>query len=457
VLGPTVDAVWHKAPARRRGSAEPHANILLLPWPLQVEDRDFRPVPGSVQQVGADPFGYFDFAPPDQLDLDLLDRVLIAASRRVDGIDAVVLPESAVPPQDLDKLERLLTHHRVSILVAGVREPPPGSDEPFPPNWVHLGVDVGGRWWHYRQHKHHRWSLDDHQIDQYHLGATLDPNVRWWEAMEVPRRAVQFIELGEGITFVAVVCEDLARLDEVADLLRAVGPTLVVTVLLDGPQLTNRWTARYASVLADDPGSAVLTLTAYGFAQRSQPAGRPPSSQVALWKDPDRGFRELTLDHGSHGILLTTQVARTWRRTADGRLPQIDVPELVITGVDQVTAADRAVTHHRRSTAAIGDLRPVELTILTSWAEAVAEALADANEPVAGILSEARPGAPWRQVLGIEEPSAQLTAAVDALAALVTDPGQPHRDPLSRLADAVLASAIASRDARSPQTLVAAL
>jgi hypothetical protein len=32
----------------------------------------------------------------------------------------------------------------------------------------------------------------------------------------------------------------LARLDEVADLLRAVGPTLVVTVLLDGPHLTNR-------------------------------------------------------------------------------------------------------------------------------------------------------------------------------------------------------------------------
>jgi len=61
-------------------------------------------------------------------------------------------------------------------------------------------------------------AFDDHQIDQYHLGGTLDPNVRWWEAMQVPRRAVQFIEVGEGITFVAVVCEDLARLDEVADL-----------------------------------------------------------------------------------------------------------------------------------------------------------------------------------------------------------------------------------------------
>jgi hypothetical protein len=69
---------------------------------------------------------------------------------------------------------------------------------------------------------------------------------------------VQVVELGEGITLVSLVCEDLARLDEVADLLRAIGPTLVVTTLLDGPQLASRWTARYASVLADDPGFAVV-------------------------------------------------------------------------------------------------------------------------------------------------------------------------------------------------------
>jgi hypothetical protein len=45
----------------------------------------------------------------------------------------------------------------------------------------------------------------------------------------------------------------------VAELLRDVGPALVVTILLDGPQLGSRWTAPCASVLADDPGSAVLT------------------------------------------------------------------------------------------------------------------------------------------------------------------------------------------------------
>ena len=49
--------------------------------------------------------------------------------------------------------------------------------------------------------------------------------------MTVPRRAVQVVELDEGVTVVSLICEDLARLDEVADLLRAIGPTLVVTTL----------------------------------------------------------------------------------------------------------------------------------------------------------------------------------------------------------------------------------
>ena len=89
---------------------------------------------------------------------------------------------------------------------------------------MHLGVHVGGCWAHYRQNKHHRWFLDESQINQYHLAGALHPSVRWWEAMEVPRRSLQFLELSEGLTLVAVVCEDLARLDEVAELLRDVGP-----------------------------------------------------------------------------------------------------------------------------------------------------------------------------------------------------------------------------------------
>src|SRR5262249_44954731 len=122
-----------------------------------------------------------------------------------------------------------------------------------------------GQWFHVRQNKHHRWSLDEAQIYQYHLGGALHPHVRWWEAMNIPRRTIQFIEMGDEITMVSLVCEDLAQIDDVAEIIRSVGPTVVVTPLLDGPQVTSRWAARYASVLADDPGSAVLTLTSFGM------------------------------------------------------------------------------------------------------------------------------------------------------------------------------------------------
>ncbi len=137
----------------------------------------------------------------------------------------------------------------------------------------------------------------------------------------MPRRTVNLVEVGEGITFAALVCEDLAQIDEVADLLRSVGPTMMITPLLDGPQLSSRWSARYASVLADDPGSAVLTLTSNGMARRSRPRGRDMQPIVALWKDPIRGTREIPLEPGAQGVLLTASADLTTRRSGDGRRP----------------------------------------------------------------------------------------------------------------------------------------
>src|SRR5262249_22892439 len=332
-------------------------------------------------------------APGELLDLDLADRALQTARDEEGPVEIVVLPESALRPGDIDELEALLTRHRVWLVVAGVREPPdPGGR--FGANWLHLGVWFGGRWWRYRQNKHHRWSLDDNQIGQYHLAAALSPGVRWWEAMAVPKRALQVVELADGVTLVSLVCEDLARLDDVADLVRAIGPTLVVTTLLDGPQLASRWTARYASVLADDPGSAVVTLTSFGFAQRSLPAGRPPSRVVSLWKDPVRGLREIPLDVDAHAVLIHIHIGRTTRRSADGRRPVPTPADVTAEGVRQIRALDRG--DHRgvaKPEALVDDepasLEAVELTILTCWAEAVAEALAASPDRLNTILDDA--------------------------------------------------------------------
>ncbi len=309
-----VEACWYNVPVRRIGTGPQarHANLLLLPWPLRVRESDFHPVESSVQRLAKEPFGLFEFAPSERLDLDLVNRVILSANDEVDRVDVVVLPESAVDESDLNDLETLLEHHGVSTLIAGVRQRSEGGR--LPCNWVHSsfsprlekGASPGSsreQWFRIRQNKHHRWSLDEAQIYQYHLGGALYPQIRWWEAMDVPRRAVRFIELGDELTMVSLVCEDLAQIDDVAEVIRSVGPTVVVTPLLDGPQLSSRWAARYASVLADDPGSAVLTLTSYGMVQRCRPHGRNSSPIIALWKDPVRGSREIPLENW-----------RTWSR-----------------------------------------------------------------------------------------------------------------------------------------------
>lgn len=449
VRGPSVEARWHKVPTRRNGTdpGARHANLLLLPWPLRVRESDFRPLDGSVQRLAKEPFGFFEFAPSEKLDLDLVSRLIVAARDEVDSVDVVLLPESAVEESEINDLEALLERHGVTGLITGVRQ---RSTQPgrLPGNWVHMGISprlekaapptsaTSEQWFHIRQNKHHRWSLDEKQIYQYHLGGALHPHVRWWEAVDVPQRKIHFVELGDEITLVSLVCEDLAQIDDVGEIIRSVGPTAVVTPLLDGPQLASRWAARYASILADDPGSSVLTLTSYGMVKRSRPRGRESSPVIALWKDPVRGIREIPLEAGAQGVLLTICGDRATRRSADGRAPIDNVTEHFDVAVHQVRAgsAESAPTNFRSEAPAPRSLELDELTILTGWAQALAEALAYAPECVEPLLADAKPGAPWRAALRIPEPPQQLNKAIrfleEAVRAVTPADGMPTLDAL---------------------------
>lgn len=449
VRGPSVEARWHKVPARRNGTGPRarHANLLLLPWPLRVRESDFRPLDDSVERLGKEPFGFFQFAPSEKLDLDLVSRLIVAARDEVDSVDVVLLPESAVDESEINDLEALLERHGVTGLITGVRQ---RSTQPggFPGNWVHMSISprlekaappsssTSEQWFHIRQNKHHRWSLDEGQIYQYHLGGALHPHVRWWEAVDVPRRTIHFVELGDEITMVSLVCEDLAQIDDVGEVIRSVGPTVVVTPLLDGPQLASRWAARYASILADDPGSSVLTLTSYGMVKRSRPRGRESSPVIALWKDPVRGIREIPLEAGAQGVLLTICGDRATRRSADGRSPINNVTEHFDVAVHQVRAgsADSAPSNFQSEAPAARSLELEELTILTGWVQALTEALAYAPECIGPLLSDANPGAPWRAALRIPEPSQQLSKAIRflerAVRAVTPADGMPTLDAL---------------------------
>ncbi len=187
-----------------------------------------------------------------------------------------------------------------------------------------------------KQYKHHRWKLDEAQIKQYGLSTVLDPKREWWEAIKVERRRVSFVNLGNRLTICPLICEDLARQDPIADLIRHVGPNLVVTILMDGPQKADRWSSRYAGVLSEDPGCAVIALSSYGMVRRWSTPYRQLSNVVALWNDGKNPAREIELAQGAEGILLRLKVESECEPIADGRIEMFATAKISLADVIQV-------------------------------------------------------------------------------------------------------------------------
>ena len=328
-----VEARWYFPPD---ASACAHLDrrplsLLLVPVPERIRAGDFRPTAGPLLNMDPAHYGFYEYVPQEPLVLEDLARLVEAAKRQVGEVDILVLPEAAVEEASVASLQELTAAAGVPYLIAGARQPP-GSDSPFSLSYAYLG----GQDWHApKQYKHHRWRMDAEQVYQYRLGATLDPSRDWWEAIGIRRRSLTFVSLCDSLTICPLICEDLARPDPVSDVIRAVAPSLVVGLLLDGPQLSPRWPARYASVLADDPGCSVLTLTSLGMAERCQPPGCQPSRVISLWKDAHRGLQQIELAPGAHAVALAAHTH--WKRliSADGREGK-DVAELVLSGIEQI-------------------------------------------------------------------------------------------------------------------------
>jgi len=326
-----VEARWLTAPPP---SSHPGVTdgltLLLVPHPTTIRAGDFVPVRGPLANMDEDRWGFYDYQPQERFDPERVIQLVERARRHVGDIDMLVLPEGALDHDEVAGVQRLLAEAGVPYLVAGARAQAEGGG--FGSNYAHFGA---GDWEAPAQHKHHRWCLDANQVHQYHLGAALDPRRQWWEAIGLPRRSLTFVTLSEDFTICPLVCEDLAQPDPVTDVIRSIAPTLVVALLLDGPQLAARWPARYASVLADDPGCSVLTLTPLGMAQRSQPPGLAPSRAIALWKDPSRGLQQISLAEDHHAVALTAHPRKVRVPSADGRTGK-ETAELVLSGIEQI-------------------------------------------------------------------------------------------------------------------------
>nr|WP_321460906.1 hypothetical protein [uncultured Vibrio sp.] len=181
-------------------------------------------------------------------------------------------------------------------------------------------IDEGGQTFDIlRQEKHHRWFLDRNQLRNYNLSLALDPGKKWWENISIGRRHLTTLKTTDGVRLCPLICEDLARQEPVAQAVRSVGPNLVISLLLDGPQISPRWPGKYAAVLSDDPGSSVLSVTALGMTKRATGLGHDPSSEVALWSEPNKGSETLKVSSSQGGLVIELELEPTKMWSIDGK------------------------------------------------------------------------------------------------------------------------------------------
>ncbi len=308
-------------------------NLLVLPWPLEVVPRQFRENPGRLENMDQETFRFFTCEMPEAVDIPRVGGLLENAELLVGRVDAIVFPELALRPDDCVRLAKDLQ----CVVIGGEGAPADPQARSAGSNAAVVAVPLGQDVLATRQQKHHRWRLDARQIGQYGLGSQLHPEHAWWEYIALGAREVRFWCLDSWLAFCVLICEDLARQDPVAPVVRAVGPNLVITLVMDGPQLAGRWTARYATVLAEDPGASVLSLTSAGMVRLSRVPGREPSRVVALWKDGRGGApREIELEGGAEGVVLCLTREMTTEWSADGRSDEEATGQLLLNGVHQV-------------------------------------------------------------------------------------------------------------------------
>jgi hypothetical protein len=124
-------------------------------------------------------------------------------------------------------------------------------------------------------------------------------------------------------------------------------------------------------------------------------------------------------------------MARTTRRSADGRRPVDNGTHAIDVAVHQIRASEarREQTPPRETTSAERPLGVEDLTVLTAWAEGAAEALAHAPERAVAVVADAHAGAGWRPSLGLPEPSEPIIAAIDCLEKTVRAASQLGNEP----------------------------
>jgi hypothetical protein len=295
-------------------------NLLVVPFPYSLPGRCFRAVTStsasSNRAFELDPSLWTESIIPEEFG-NFLIELIERAHTEMEAVHAIVLPETALMRDFAAQIaDQLAAKTDVELLLTGTLHKNNGHMRNSASMFRMLSHSVVQK---SAQSKHHRWCLDGEQVKRYHLGNILDPRERWWEAIEVSYRHCFTTVFRPGAALSVLVCEDLARYDPVLTVMNAIGPNLVIALLMDGPQLEHRWPGRYATSLADDPGSAVLTVTSMGMIARSSMPGDVGNREIALWKEPGGKAVSLKLPTGHHALLLSLTTRYVEQYTLDCR------------------------------------------------------------------------------------------------------------------------------------------
>lgn len=313
-------------------------NLLLVPLPFSLDAKSFEQA--LIEDVSGDGagtvprFGYFDVhqhwieeLPREKL-LAFVEAIIEAGLSQADTIHGLVFPELALNHQAFEQIRELMRRKlpEAEILISGISVDGAGRKGNFVAASTFQASEgqVPDLTRETVREKHHRWKLDQTQLRDYGLLGTLSPELSWWENISLQSRLVDFTVMRRDSVFAAMICEDLARIDPCQQIIRAVGPNLVVALLMDAPQVEARWPARYATVLAEDPGCAVLTLTSRGLMTLQHRLGTFRSNGddrvVAMWRD-DGASRPLQLKcpYDAQAVLLTIAEKSVEDVALDGR------------------------------------------------------------------------------------------------------------------------------------------
>lgn len=348
--GGEVRCSWHMPHASPKTEDIDTLDILLIPEPIELAAANFQAQ--VEQEVPLKELHYYKrnwenfgivqswlngfSGSDDDAEIDFIDRCVNlvknckAQSRSLNG---VIFPEYALNYSIFSKICDEIKMHAPSVefVISGSSDNCLADNdcEPEPGNHVLTRVWHGDHSEHETtsRRKHHRWRMDRRQVETYALSSALNPKVRhWWEDSPIGRRELHFHRFRQRSVFSVLICEELARSDPCHEILRAVAPNLIFALLLDGPQIKQRWPAQYASNLADDPGSSVLTFTSFGLIDRSNKQGKHSESRsIAMWKDDTGNVVEIDMPKSpkGSGILLSLWSEHVTDRTLTGKNSEV--------------------------------------------------------------------------------------------------------------------------------------